>query len=211
MRSIDLLLLSAVALHPGCGRVDEPAPARPAVVPRLEQRSPSMTHSAVNARGVPASETTKPCIVETPTEPPPMARPATRCPPDPGGAPTLARGSVTFVNAPERPEVSVELALEPPHRARGLMYRTRMPANDGMLFSWTEAEVQTFWMRNTCIPLDMLFIAKDGTVAGILEQVPTMNDAPRAVPCPVRYVLEVNAGWTRKHRVRAGQKVVIRP
>lgn len=76
-----------------------------------------------------------------------------------------------------------------------------------MLFSWPLEEQRTFWMRNTCIPLDMLFIAADGTILGILEQVPVMNDGPRTVPCPAAHVLEVNAGWCRKRAVRAGMRV----
>jgi len=89
------------------------------------------------------------------------------------------------------------------------MYRTSMPDEQGMLFSWNTEQVQTFWMHNTCIPLDMLFIAKDGTITGILEQVPTLNDAPRSIPCPVSHVLELNAGYSRAHGVRAGQRIKI--
>ena len=84
-----------------------------------------------------------------------------------------------------------------------------MPKDHGMLFSWETEEVQSFWMRNTCIPLDMLFIARDNTIAGILEQVPTLNEDPRSIPCPVAHVLEVNAGYCRKHGVRAGQKIAL--
>ena len=78
-----------------------------------------------------------------------------------------------------------------------------------LFFSWNEEEPRSFWMLNTCIPLDMLFIAGDGTIVGILEQVPTLNTAPRGVPCGARHVLEVNAGWTRQHGVLPGQKVAI--
>jgi uncharacterized protein len=78
-----------------------------------------------------------------------------------------------------------------------------------MLFSWTAESARTFWMHNTCIPLDMLFIAADGFITGILEQVPTLNDDPRGVPCPAAHVLELNAGWTRAHGVRAGMRAVI--
>jgi uncharacterized protein len=117
---------------------------------------------------------------------------------------------VRFLDAPGKPRINVELARDGEQRARGLMYRTALPANQGMLFSWTEEQIQTFWMHNTCIPLDMLFIARDGTIAGILEQVPTLNDRPRSIPCPVLHVLEVNAGWSREHGVRAGQRLEIR-
>lgn len=87
------------------------------------------------------------------------------------------------------------------------MYRTSMDGDHGMLFSWDAEAPRSFWMQNTCIPLDMLFIAADGTIAGILEQVPTLNTRPREVPCPVRHVLELNAGWARLHGVAPGQHV----
>jgi uncharacterized membrane protein (UPF0127 family) len=89
------------------------------------------------------------------------------------------------------------------------MYRTHLGADQGMLFSWEREEPRSFWMRNTCIPLDMLFIAKDGTVVGILEQVPTLNTLPREIPCPAQHVLELNAGWARQHGVEPGQHVDI--
>jgi uncharacterized membrane protein (UPF0127 family) len=149
------------------------------------------------------------CWVETPDEAPEPARPAAQCPPDTGTVPVLPWGSVLFSDAPEKPRIKVELAREHAARTRGLMYRTSMPEAQGMLFSWEEESVHSFWMQNTCIPLDMLFIAKDGVIVGILEEVPTLNERPRTVPCPVAHVLEVNAGWSRRHGVRAGQRVDI--
>ncbi len=89
------------------------------------------------------------------------------------------------------------------------MYRTHMADDDGMLFVWKEERERSFWMRNTCIPLDMLFVAADGTIVGIHEQVPVLNEAPRAISCPAMYVLEMNAGWTRKHGVVAGQRLKV--
>jgi uncharacterized membrane protein (UPF0127 family) len=116
---------------------------------------------------------------------------------------------VRFVDAPSKPQVSIERALDDEARALGLMFRSSMPKDSGMLFSWDEDDVRSFWMQNTCIPLDMLFIAADGTIVGILEQVPTLNTAPRSVPCPSRHVLELNAGWAREHGVAPGQRVQI--
>lgn len=121
----------------------------------------------------------------------------------------LPVGQVRFAEAPSAPTVTVELALTDPARARGLMYRTEMDGDHGMLFSWESDERRSFWMRNTCIPLDMLFIASDGTVVGILEQVPTLNTLPREVPCPARHVLELNAGWARAQGITPGQRVEI--
>jgi uncharacterized membrane protein (UPF0127 family) len=64
-------------------------------------------------------------------------------------------------------------------------------------------------MHNTCLPLDMLFITKSGIIAGVLEQVPVLDDTPRGVPCPVAHVLEVNAGWVRAHGAKPGQRITI--
>jgi len=88
---------------------------------------------------------------------------------------------------------------------RGLMYRTSMNEDRGMLFDLRAREDHKFWMHNTCIPLDMLFVDEDGFIVGIVENAPTLNDASRGVGCPSRFVLEVNAGWTRRHGVKAGQ------
>lgn len=121
----------------------------------------------------------------------------------------LPRGWVSFVEAPGAPRVAVEIAATDAARERGLMYRVKMPEDQGMIFDWAEAAQRSFWMRNTCISLDMLFIAADGTITGILEQVPPLDESPRGVPCPVTHVLELNAGWSRSHGVSPGQRVRI--
>lgn len=163
--------------------------------------SPSATASG---GGAPAAA----CVVPF-GEPAPVASKATQCPQDPTGNLTLPQGRVTFIDAPSAPAVEVELARDGASRERGLMYRTRMGENAGMLFSWPDERVRSFWMRNTCIPLDLLYITLDGVISGILEQVPTLNEAPRSIPCPVAHVLELNAGWARAHGVQPGMKVKI--
>ena len=105
--------------------------------------------------------------------------------------------------------MAIEIAATDPSRERGLMFRTAMPEDQGMIFNWADAGQRTFWMHDTCIPLDMLFIGADDTIAGVLEQVPPMDDSPRGVPCPVTHVLELNAGWCRAHGVKPGQRVRI--
>ena len=138
-----------------------------------------------------------------------MPSPAASCPDDPTGPMNLPHGWVTFVDAAGAPRVAVEVARTDAARERGLMYVKKLPDEQGMIFDWTEAAQRSFWMHNTCIPLDMLFIAADGTIAGVLEQVPPLDESPRGVPCPVTHVLEVNAGWARGHGVRPGQHVRI--
>jgi uncharacterized membrane protein (UPF0127 family) len=114
-----------------------------------------------------------------------------------------------FRDAPGSPRVAVELARTNHDRQRGLMYRTTLDKDEGMLFSWSDERPRSFWMKNTCLPLDMLFIAADGVIVGILEQVPTMNTASRSVRCPAAHVLEVNAGYCRAHGIEPGQRVQV--
>jgi uncharacterized membrane protein (UPF0127 family) len=146
------------------------------------------------------------CVVPTPAVGPPAAGPAARCPPDPNPH-TLDLVSVRFPEAAKgEAVVSAELARKPEDKEKGLMFRTSMDDGHGMLFDLGTHEVHTFWMRNTCIPLDMIFLDEDGFVVGIVENAPTLNDAPRSIPCDSSYVLEVNAGWSRRVGVRAGSR-----
>jgi uncharacterized protein len=145
---------------------------------------------------------------EPPPAPPKGADP--RCPVDPdGGPPKVPTASVTFPEAKEAAGLSldVEVMSTDAHRSRGLMYRRELAEDRGMLFVFPDIDTRTFWMHNTCLPLDMLFVNDDGFIAGIVENVPTMNDDGRTVSCPVRYVLEVNAGFARRHGIRPGQKL----
>jgi uncharacterized membrane protein (UPF0127 family) len=150
------------------------------------------------------------CVRPTPAEPkrktPPSPDP--KCPPDPEKPPKLREGKVTFEGAAGR-SVGVEIAERDRDRQRGLMYRTKMAEDRGMIFVFEERTNHSFWMHNTCIPLDMLYIDKDGLVVGIEENTPTMSDDTFDVGCLSQYVLEVNAGFTRKHGIKAGQWVKI--
>jgi uncharacterized membrane protein (UPF0127 family) len=126
------------------------------------------------------------------------------CPPDPellASPAALAR--LTFPEAGAA--VDAEIVRSPHDTQRGLMYRTSLAQNRGMLFDLGAREDHKFWMHNTCIPLDLLYVDEDGAIVGIVENAPTLNDDARGVGCPSRYVLEVNAGWARRHGVKAGQ------
>lgn len=148
------------------------------------------------------------CMVPTDDKAPAPVQAASSCPADPTpDFMPLPTARVTFPQAPDQPELTVELAGDSHSRQRGLMYRTHLAEQAGMLFRFPRPAVQGFWMHNTCLALDMMFIDSDGFIAGVLENVPPMNDETRTVPCPVQYVLEANAGWARRHGVRAGQYV----
>jgi uncharacterized membrane protein (UPF0127 family) len=106
-------------------------------------------------------------------------------------------------------EVSVRVEIVSTDSAiqRGLMYRQHLPQDAGMLFLMGEERVHTFYMRNTLIPLDMIFIGRDLTIAGIVESAEPRTETLRSVEKPSLYVLEVNGGWTRSHQVVPGAKV----
>ena len=103
--------------------------------------------------------------------------------------------------------VQVELARTPAEQERGLMYRTSMATDQGMLFLFPDDTDRAFWMKNTLIPLDMIFIDSDGRVAGIRERTTPLSETPISVGKPSKWVLEVNGGWSRAHGVAAGDRV----
>ena len=103
--------------------------------------------------------------------------------------------------------VNVEVVSTEAKIERGLMYREHLPLDAGMLFMMGFEKEWSFWMRNTLIPLDMLFITKDMHVAGIVENAEPKTETLRKVGVPSFYVLEVNGGWTRKNNVVAGATV----
>jgi hypothetical protein len=104
--------------------------------------------------------------------------------------------------------INVEVARTDQERQRGLMYRMQMEEDAGMLFLFEKPDQLTFWMHNTYIPLDMVFIEPSLHILGIVENAAPRNDSPRAVPGQSQYVLEVNAGFSKRHGVT--DKTVVR-
>ncbi len=116
---------------------------------------------------------------------------------------------VVETRAGARHVVAVELARTDAERARGLMHRTELAPDAGMLFIFDESAEHTFWMKNTLIPLDMIFIGEDGTVVGVVERAEPQSLTERTVGRPSRWVLEVVGGFAAEHGVRAGDRVRI--
>jgi uncharacterized membrane protein (UPF0127 family) len=102
---------------------------------------------------------------------------------------------------------SVELAVTEEQRARGLMYRRSLPEGQGMLFKFEPDQVIQMWMRNTYIPLDMIFIRSDGRISRIAENTKPESDNIISSGAPARGVLEVIAGTARKLGIAPGDKV----
>jgi len=107
----------------------------------------------------------------------------------------------------------VEVAADEPSRTRGLMFRDSMADDHGMLFVFDDAQPRAFWMKNTHIPLDILFFDQDYKLVSVQQRVPPC----RSDPCstypstgPTKYVLELNSGMADKLGVKAGDPISVK-
>lgn len=105
-----------------------------------------------------------------------------------------------------RHDFKIELAITPKQQEYGLMNRTQMDKNAGMLFLFSDVADRSFWMKNTLIPLDMLFIEKDGTIHHIHENAIPNDLASVPSNGPVTAVLELNGGVARNLGIHEGDK-----
>lgn len=115
-------------------------------------------------------------------------------------------------------ELVVEVAATPEQQMRGLMYRTELAPDHGMLFLFPQATDVGFWMKDTKIPLSIAFFDKQGRIVRILDMDPCTLPPEASDRCPVyapglAYVgaVEVNQGWFRKHGVREGDSISLGP
>lgn len=121
-----------------------------------------------------------------------------------------ADAAVVFHPAGAPPaRVAVEVALSAREIQRGLMYREHLPPDGGMIFVFRREKMQSFWMKNTLIALDLIFVARDRKVVGVVERAEPRTLTSRSVPTPSQFVVEVNAGWAAAHGVRAGVPVTL--
>jgi len=102
--------------------------------------------------------------------------------------------------------IKAELAVTQTQQAVGMMMRTEMGANEGMLFVNSDSSRRCFWMRNTLLPLSIAFISEDGSIVNIAEMQPRSDDSHCSTH-PVRYALEMNKGWFAKRGLQAGSKL----
>jgi uncharacterized membrane protein (UPF0127 family) len=114
---------------------------------------------------------------------------------------------------PDRTVVSLEVARTEEERARGLMYRKDLAEQAGMIFLFERPGIYPFWMKNTLIPLDMLWTDANGRITWIAESVPPC----KADPCPeyppraeAQYVIELRAGFVKRHGVKVGDVVTLK-
>ena len=111
---------------------------------------------------------------------------------------SASSGEVTFQS---------EIADSPTERNKGLMFREQMGEHEGMIFLFPDEQPRSFWMRNTLIPLDMIFVRADRTILGIVENAEPKTDTSRAVEGSSQFVLEINGGQSQKLGIAAGQTV----
>ncbi|MEO1336362.1 MAG: DUF192 domain-containing protein [Myxococcota bacterium] len=100
-----------------------------------------------------------------------------------------------------------ELADSPDERTQGLMFRESLSDAHGMLFLFPVEQQLSFWMKNTLIPLDIIFIREDRTILGIVENAEPRTMTSRMIPGRSQFVLEINGGLAAKKGIQAGQKV----
>ena len=118
-------------------------------------------------------------------------------------------GTLSIINdSGERLEFDVYVAREFEQHKRGLMFVRSMPETTGMLFIYDDDSIRSIWMKNTYIPLDILFARSDGTVVSIDRDAVPLTLNSRASAEPARYVLELNAGTTRRMGIGHQSRIV---
>jgi len=117
------------------------------------------------------------------------------------------RSSLVIFTGGREIKFDVELALTETERARGLMFREKLGPYDGMLFDFHQEAPVSFWMKNTLIPLDMVFIAADGTIRRVHANAVPLSTDSISSEFPVRGVLEINGGSAKLLGIKPGDKV----
>lgn len=104
--------------------------------------------------------------------------------------------------------IQIEIADNEAARTQGLMWREYMPEDDGMLFIFDKQEPVEFWMKNTYIPLDMIFADRTGRIVSIYQEATPLSEASIPSEKPAKYVVEVNGGFCAKYGINIDNKLV---
>lgn len=121
----------------------------------------------------------------------------------------VKQGEVRFMTAKQTfiTAVDVELAQDDAERQLGLMYRDKMAENQGMLFVFEDETTRSFWMKNTVLSLDMIFINAKNEIVTIQKSTTPYSEESYASTKPAKYVLELNAGFTDKYKIAVGDRI----
>ncbi len=122
----------------------------------------------------------------------------------------VKQGEVRFQTAKQDfiAAIEVELAQDDSKRQLGLMYRDKLGENQGMLFIFEGDDSRAFWMKNTVLPLDMIFVNSKDEIVTIHKNTTPYSEQSYASSKPARFVIEVNAGYTDRHKVSVGDHIV---
>ena len=118
-------------------------------------------------------------------------------------------GELTFTDSlgTVKSKIDIEIANSDFDRQLGIMFRKHMDDKNGMLFIFPAEEMQSFWMRNTFIPLDMVFVNEEKKIVTIHKNTQTLSDQSYPSSAPTMYVIEVNAGFCASHKINEGDKI----
>ena len=119
----------------------------------------------------------------------------------------LEKSIITITTAVKSYDFLVELAISREEKSIGLMYRQSMAADSGMLFKYNPLQIANMWMKNTYIPLDIIFIRHDGVIENIIEHTTPHSLKTISSTAKIRAVLELNAGIVAKFNIKAGDMV----
>lgn len=121
---------------------------------------------------------------------------------------TFGKGKLTIQTSGGRHEFSVEIAQRPSQHAQGLMFRRHLAADAGMLFLYRQTQRASMWMKNTYVPLDMLYIDGQGTIVGFSERAVPGSLEVITSKSAVNAVLEVNSGTVSRLKIAVGDKII---
>ncbi len=193
---------------------------RPEISSKGQGRGTRLGFAAVGARLGALSLAALAVATSACTRPPAQAEDATPAPERVGAAPAqepradpalfVGRGEVRIAGRSAGPVLKVELARSPLEREQGLMYRRSLADDSGMLFFMPDRRPWQFWMRNTLIALDMIFIDEDWRVAGVVARAAPLTETSRGVAAPSRYVLELAAGQAEALHIDRGSVLEFR-
>jgi uncharacterized membrane protein (UPF0127 family) len=125
-------------------------------------------------------------------------------------APTFKKqGELTFINREDKSIVTIdiEIADDESKREVGMMGRRTMEERQGMLFIFEQEEMASFWMKNTIVPLDMLFINKLGEIVTVCKNTTPFSEQSYSATAPALFVLEVNAGFADRFGIKVGDRI----
>ena len=126
----------------------------------------------------------------------------------PGADAGFPRSALEIRTTGGRQWFNIRIADTPARQELGLMFVTRLPADEGMLFPQQQSQIMSMWMKNTYIPLDMLFIDSRGRIVCLLANATPQSLAILSCPKPVKAVLEIGGGEAAERDIRVGDRVV---